>query len=134
MKTTKKNNRFGLVMTLILAGLITVSCAKKSDDDDSKSGGTSGGNPSAKTTIRSGAYTNDGSVAFFMKPAFDQFQKLFLIPSALAAPVTDFQFCITQMKVTTTSGSDSDEVILGLIDVSDSSVPTTWGTIELPEG
>jgi hypothetical protein len=62
------------------------------------------------------------------------------------AALTDFRFCITQIKMTEDTSADPTtdvsgdvptgaiEAILGLIDVSDPTVATTWGTLDIPVG
>jgi hypothetical protein len=117
-------------MMIALMNLIGVGCGQKADD----SGGTTGGNPNIKIPIQSDVYTNDGSLVLFKSPYIRNIQNLFLIPSSYAAPITDFRFCITQMKIVTESGAESPEVILGLIDVSDQNTVTSWGSVKLPEG
>ncbi len=46
----------------------------------------------------------------------------------------DFQFCVTQLKWTLQSGGSdlSNEIRIGLIDVSNSAVSTTWAEIDPP--
>ncbi len=93
----------------------------------------SGSNSSV--TIQSGSYTNDGSVV--QGPLMKNLKNLLLIPSAFAAPVTDFKFCITKLKVVSSvngSPGNSQEAILGLVDVSNPNGVTDWGTIELADG
>jgi hypothetical protein len=117
-----------LILTLLFIANFT-SCAP----GDS---GTSGGNP-AVVTLESGAYTNDGSMALFMHPVYRNIESLFLIPSAVAGPITDFQFCITKMKLKLTGDSvesDSVEARLGLIDISVQSAVVNWGNVEISEG
>jgi ribosomal protein L33 len=102
-----------------------------------------GSSPIAKTrrtgnvTVQSGAYTNDGSAVVMNHPVLRGIQNLLLIPPAYAAAVTDFQFCITKLKVVSEvdgAAGASSEAILGLVDVSDPNADTIWGNIELPEG
>ena len=116
-----------MLLTLILG---FVSCEQDKGSDLSKSSsGTS------SVTIQSSAYSNDGSVV--LSPTIQKLNNLLFMPSAFAATVSDFQFCITQMKVVTVgeaAAGSSQEAILGLIDVSDPSAITNWGTIELADG
>lgn len=99
-------------------------------------GGTTGGNP-VTATIVSGAYTNDGSVAKANIPFIKFLNSILPINIALAAPVSELKFCITKMKtVTSVDGvaGSSREAILGLVDVSDSTISSNWGNINISDG
>lgn len=100
------------------------------------SGAFTPGTTGSVVTIQSSAYTNDGSaVAAFQSKI--KFLKELIFEKAYAAPVTNFEFCITQMKVVTEGDSTagaSQEAILGLVDVSNANLSSDWGTIELNEG
>ncbi|MBT4791662.1 MAG: hypothetical protein HON90_08840 [Halobacteriovoraceae bacterium] len=116
---------------LFCFSLFIVSCAPTDEGT-----GTTGGNP-VTVTIQSSPYTNDGSTALFMNPAVKKIQNLFLFPSAYAATINDFKFCITQLKVVTSADgqpSSSQEARLGLVDVSTATVSQEWGQIELADG
>lgn len=92
---------------------------------------------SVGVTIQSSAYTNDGSTALMNSPILQFLQNHVLVPTAFAASVTDFRFCVTKMKVVTSVDllpPVSTEAILGLIDISNPLVDTLWGEVNLPEG
>lgn len=89
-------------------------------------GGTSVGNP--LVTLESVPYGSSGG-SLYQAFAFS------------TATVTDFKFCVTKLKLTnandeavTQNGSASIEAILGLIDVSNPAVTTTWGDVSIPVG
>lgn len=120
------------IVFVLSLSLVFMSCNSKKDSSPVSSGTTSG-----TVSIQSTPYTNDGSVALFMNPTVKKVANLFLIPSSYAATVTDFQFCITKMKIVSSVGGapgTSQEAILGLIDVSDPTVIQTWGDIQIAEG
>ncbi len=128
----EKREMFYRFSLLVLLGLsfVMVSC------NPDESTGTSGGNP-ATIYVQNTAYTNDGTIVLFTNPAVKKIAELFLIPSAIAAPVNDFKFCITKLKVVASEGAVagvSQEAILGLVDVSDPNVQTPWDAIVLEEG
>lgn len=99
-----------------------------------ENGGTGGGNPLV-ASVQSSSYTNDGTLVLFQNPAVKAFQRLFLIPTAYAAvPITDFKFCITKLKVVEEGSAQAGiavEMIVGLVDISDATVTTSWGKIDL---
>lgn len=126
MKTKIMNSLFTLIFLLFLG------CAP----GDS---GTSGGNPlvEANVSVQSTPYTNDGTVVLFYNSKVKKIANLFLIPSAMAAPVSEFKFCITKLKVVSSENGTpgaSVEAILGLIQLDDSSQTYNWGNITLIEG
>lgn len=130
MKAMNATKELVLTLFLTLIFILFTGC----QDTSSNPVGSSGGNP-ATVTIQSGSYTNDGTIV--MHPAIKKLQNLFFIPSAYAGAVSDFQFCITQLKVVSSVGdapSASQEAILGLVNVSDPNAVSNWGTIELEEG
>ncbi len=117
------------VILIISCLFFTLSCGS----------GTSGGNPgvTSRVTIESGPYTNDGSLVMISNPYLKGIEN-FLISTAFAAvPITDFQFCVTKMKVKTEGESTvgvSLEAKLGLVNVSDANATTNWGQINLTKG
>ena len=120
MKTIKP------LFTLALVAVLMTSCNPKKNS--SLASGSA-------VTIQSSAYTNNGTVV--MSPTMRFLQNNFFIPSATAAAVTDFQFCITQMKVVSSVGGApgaAQSAILGLVNVSDPNANTVWGKIDLPDG
>lgn len=98
--------------------------------------GTGGGNPliaEKSVTVQSDSYTNDGTLVLFQSPYFLKLEKLF-ISRSYAGVVTDFQFCITQLKVKSSSSSGTTaatEVVIGLVDVSDQNATINWGDFKL---
>jgi hypothetical protein len=120
-----------VALSLSVLALLSTSCGKKDDSSSSSSKGGSG-DPVA-VNLKSGSYSA-GVASLFQHPAIRRIESLFFVPSAHANPVTDFKFCITQMKVDTTASGGAQEVTLGLIDVSDQNAVTSWGEITLPEG
>lgn len=93
-------------------------------------GGTSVGNP--QVTLESTSYGNTASL-------LERLERLLGISHAFAAPVSQFKFCVTKLKLTDSGGlpvskdgASSIEAILGLIDVSNSATSTRWGTVSIP--
>lgn len=134
MKAQKKQQRkrSGLNLLLIMSlSVAFIGCEQKGE-----SKGVVG--PSGNVTIKSAPYSN-GAVALFTNPAVRKIASLFLIPSAHAAAINDFQFCITKMKIKGSvdgAASVSTEAILGLVDISNPDVEQLMGdgSIQIPEG
>ncbi|MCM2323746.1 MAG: hypothetical protein NDJ90_10850 [Oligoflexia bacterium] len=93
-------------------------------------GGTSVGNP--LIGIESTSYGNGASL-------FQVLERWLGIRTAFAAPVSQFKFCVTKLKLTnsdgqpvTQGGAASIEAALGLIDISNAGVTTRWGEVSIP--
>lgn len=103
------------IVFVSLASVAVSSCGSAITDVQSTSTGS--------VTLKSDAYSTSA------KPTADSQAKY-------AGTVTDFQFCITKIQMTNSGGTDvgvgSIEAVLGLVDVSDSTVPTEWGVLEIP--
>lgn len=95
--------------------------------------GTTVGNPqTGDVNLKNKPYNNSGAAPaswFAMTEAFP------------LAPVSEFKFCNTKLKLVSADGGlvggdsgGSVEVTLGLIDVSDATADTFWGTVSIPVG
>jgi len=118
-----------LLLLIAILGLVLGACADE-------------GSNATSTTDSTGTTTTSDSTSTSSTTGTVTLQSAAFTPTALmdinaATAVTDFQFCITKIQLTAEggdpvaddTGATSIEAILGLVDVSDTSVPVDWGTL-----
>ena len=114
-----------LFVFIVLSSIFVLTGCKSSEESSVTPTTTSTGS----VTIRSQAIGTTASLASLIGP------------NAALAPVTDFKFCITKIKmvdgsgapVADSSGATSISAILGLVDVS-AGTAVDWGTLDIPVG
>ncbi|MBT4791661.1 MAG: hypothetical protein HON90_08835 [Halobacteriovoraceae bacterium] len=121
--------QLNLLIKLTMLSMVFTACEQASESSPSTSS-------TANVTFQSAPYTNDGTVALFTNPSLKKIQNFFL-PLAYADVVSDFQFCITKLKVVSSvdgAAGASQEAKLGTVDVSSSTTTQNWGTIAMADG
>lgn len=124
-----------LLLLIAILGLVVGACADEASDSSATTDTTDSTTTSdtTSTTVSTGTVTLQSSA----------FTPTALMDVNAVTAVTDFQFCITKIQLTAEggtavedeSGATSIEAILGLVDVSDPSVPVDWGTLaDVPVG
>ncbi len=116
-------------MRLLLAGLLAIGMVLQVPG----CGGTGTGNP--YVDMRSPPYLTGVSL-------YERLINLVGVASAwAAAPVTEFKFCSTKLKLKNEAGeavggdaTGAVEAVLGQVDISNGAVTQTWGRLEIPVG
>lgn len=110
----------------------TTSTATTTTDNGSGTKSGTHATGTGKVTLQSAAYSATAAAKLHADA-----------PLAATADITDFQFCVTKMSLANENGNavldengDPVEVsaVIGLVDVSNSTVATTWDTLTIPTG
>jgi len=111
-----------IITILVFFGLLSLGACKEEEEDSVTS--STGSGTTGPVTLRSVAITQSANRT-----------------GPLKAVVSDFQFCITQLRMVDGSGTAQDggsgsgavQAILGLVDVSGGTA-VDWGTLDIPVG
>ncbi|MDH5561518.1 MAG: hypothetical protein OEY59_11770 [Deltaproteobacteria bacterium] len=142
------NSKLNLIYIYFLLGSILTLSLIGCADSGTVSGNTTP-TPTTSTTgsvtLKSAPYTVGRAASVNYAPQYVIFDPSADITADTAA-LTDFKFCITQLKLTADPSNDATsgvigsapvgaiQAIVGLVDVSDPTTDTNWATLDIPVG